>query len=111
MSIKINLRNRSEWDRHGLAAYSDLTGWPVHRRNVGTDDAGAEYGEWFHTPDAPLPAGRRVIYYGHWGTHLPSEDAPHIFAEIFDPADPDELAEFALRVREWESKPEADNQP
>ena len=52
-----------------------------------------------------------MIYYGYWGTHLPSEDAPWIFAEIFCAFDPDEHAEFALRVREWESKPESDDQP
>ena len=43
-----------------------------------------------------------------WGPHLPSEDAPWIFAEVFNTSDPDELAEFAVQVREWESKPESE---
>jgi hypothetical protein len=111
MSFKVNLRNRAEWDRRGLAPHHVLTAWPLRRCNTGTDDAGAEYGEWFYVPDAPLSGGRRVIYYGYFGSGLPSEDAPWIFAEVFDGSDPDELADFSVRVREWESKPESDDQP
>ncbi|MBN9519369.1 hypothetical protein J0H58_12740 [bacterium] len=109
MSVKINLLHRNEWNKHGLLKYSELIDQPITKCNTGQDESG-EYGEWYFVPEAPLPSGRRVIYYAYFGAHLPREDAPWIFAELFDPTD-DELAEYTLRVQQWQGQPERDPQP
>lgn len=108
MSFKVNLRHRDEWNRHGLLKYTELVSQPLIKCNMGADESG-QFGEWFHVPEEPLPSGQRVIYYGYFGAHLPSEDAPWIFAELFDQTD--ELVEFTLRVQHWQSQPERDPQP
>lgn len=107
MSLKFNLRHRREWDQRHLMSYRELVGQPRARRNTGEDHSG-EYGEWFFVPDAPLPTGECVIYYGYYGAHLPRTDAPHIFAQLFDTNDPDDMVEFTFRVQEWYGQPERD---
>lgn len=107
MSYKLNIRHRREWDRHGLLKYRELLAQPVTRCNVGEDESG-EFGEWYYVPAAPLPTGKWVIYYGYYGAHLPRTDAPHVFAQLFDANDPDDMVEFTFRVREWSSQPERD---
>lgn len=110
MSIKINLRHRREWDRHGLLKYRELLAHPVKKCNVGEDEAG-EFGEWYYVPDEPLPGGQQVVYHAYFGSGLPRSDAPWIFAEIFDTSDTDELVEFTHRVHYWQGQPERDQQP
>lgn len=109
MSFKVNLRHCDEWNSHGLLRYADLADQPLIKCNVGEDESG-QYGEWFHVPEEPLPSGQRVIYSAYFGAHLPSEDAPWIFAEVFDPTD-DGLVEYTLRVQHWQGQPERDPQP
>jgi len=110
MSIRINLRQRDVWDRYGLNKDRELIALPITKCNVGEDESG-EFGEWFFYPETTLPSGHHVIYNGYSGAHLPSEDAPHIFAELYDATDSDELAEFTIQIQHWTSQPERDPQP
>lgn len=109
MSFTISAFNHAEWQRHGLAAFSDFAD-QISERNVG-EDAFSGFGEWFFVADDPLPNGDRVIYFGSWGNDNSPGASMYTHAEIFDGDGPDELAEFTLRVYEWESKPEYDDQP
>lgn len=108
MSFTINAFNHYEWARHGLAAFSDFAD-QISECNVG-EDAFSGYGDWFFVPNDPLPNGDRAIYFGSWGNDNSPGASSYTFAEIFDGSDPDELAEFTIRAREWESKPEYDDQ-
>lgn len=105
MSFKISAFNHDEWKRLGLADFADR----ITERNVG-EDAFSGYGEWFYVPDEPLPNGDRVVYFGSWGNDHSPGASSYTHAEVFDGNDPDEMAEFTLRVQEWESKPEHDDQ-
>jgi hypothetical protein len=106
MSFTINAFNHEEWERHGLADFSDFAD-RITERNVG-EDSFSGYGEWFFVPDEPLPNGDRVVYFGSWGNDNSPGASMYTYAEIFDGHD--ELAEFTIRVQEWDSKPEYDDQ-
>jgi hypothetical protein len=108
MSFRISAFNHDEWKRLGLADFADFADC-ITERNVG-EDAFSGYGEWFYVPDEPLPNGDRVIYFGSWGNDHSPGASSYTHAEVFDGNDPDEMAEFTLRVQEWESKPEHDDQ-
>ncbi len=110
MSITVHAFNHREWVKRGLASFGHFAD-RITQRNVGKEDDGGSYGEWFHAPDRPLPNGDRVIYYGSWGSDHSPGASTHTHAEIFDGGDPDDMAEYALRVRHWESQPEFDDQP
>jgi hypothetical protein len=104
MSFTINAFNHEAWARHGLADFGDFAD-QITECNVG-EDAFSGYGDWFFVPDEPLPNGDRVIYFGSWGNDNSPGASMYTHAEIFDGIDPEEVAEFTLRVQEWESKPE-----
>ena len=109
MSFSICAFNHREWSNLGLADFGDFSD-QISECNTG-EDAFSGYGEWFFVPEQPLPNGDRVIYYGSWGNDNSPGASMYTHAEVFDGNDPDELAEFTLRVQEWESKPEYDEQP
>ena len=109
MSITVHAFNHREWVKRGLASFGHFAD-RIARVNVGKEDDGSGYGEWWFAPHDPLPNGDRVIYYGSWDRDHSPGAATHTHAQIFAGNDPDELAEFTLRVREWESKPEFDDQ-
>lgn len=109
MSFTINAFNDKEWTRLGLADFGDFAD-QINECNVG-EDSFSGYGEFFFVPDEPLPNGDRVIYFGSWGNDNSPGASMYTHAEIFDVSDPDQLAEFTLRVQEWEVKPEYDDQP
>lgn len=109
MSFTINAFKHEEWQRLGLADFADFAD-RITECNVG-EDSFSGYGEWFYVPDEPLPNGDWVIYHGTWGNDNSPGASMYTYAEIFDGSDPDEMAEFALRQRDWESKPEYDDQP
>jgi hypothetical protein len=109
MSFSISAFNHDEWQRRGLADFGDLAD-QITECNVG-EDAFSGYGEWFFVPAEPLPNGDRVIYHGSWGNDNCPGASSYTYAVIFDGNDPDELAEFTVCVKEWESKPENDDQP
>ena len=109
MSFTVNAFNHADWHRHGLADFGDF-GDRITEINVG-EDGFSGYGEWFYVPDEPLPTGERVIYYGSWGNDNSPDASMYTHATLFDVSDPDELADFAQRVRELESQPEYDEQP
>ncbi|HET6574105.1 MAG TPA: hypothetical protein VFG68_10915 [Fimbriiglobus sp.] len=109
MSITVHAFDHREWVKRGLASFGHFAD-RITKCNVGKEDDGSSYGEWFHAPDKPLSNGDRVIYHGSWDCdHSPGAPA-HTHAQIFAGSDPDELAEFTVRVREWESQPEFDDQ-
>jgi len=108
MSQTISALDRDEWGRLELEHFSAF----AHRISaVNVGHGRASYGEWFFAPDEPQPVGRRVIYSGCWGEDIRLGDPAHSRAEVFDPADPDELAEFSLSLKNWESQPDFDQQP
>jgi hypothetical protein len=109
MSVTISAFNHDNWQHRGLADFADIAD-QISERNVGEDTFGG-YGEWFFVPDDPLPNGDRVIYFGSWGNDNCPGASTYTHAEVFDGNDPDELAEFTLRMQEWEGKPESDEQP
>jgi hypothetical protein len=109
MSFTLNAFNHTEWKRLGLADFGDFAD-QISECNVG-EDSFSGYGEWFFVPDEPLPNGDRVIYFGSWGNDNSPGASMYTNAEIFDGSDPDELAEFTLRVQEWEAKSEYEDQP
>lgn len=53
MSFSINAFNHAEWDRLGLADFSDFAD-QITECNVG-EDAFSGFGEWFFIPEQPLP--------------------------------------------------------
>jgi len=108
MNFTINAFNHAEWQRHGLADFGDFAD-QITECNVG-EDSFSGYGEWFFVPEDPLPSGERVIYYGSWGNDNSPGASLYTFAELFDVTDPDELAEFTLRVEFMEGQPEYDEQ-
>jgi hypothetical protein len=109
MSFTVNAFNHTEWQRLGLADFADFAE-SITEINVG-EDSFSGYGEWFYVPDEPLPTGERVIYYGSWGNDNSPGASMYTHATLFDGNDPDEMADFALRVRELEAQPEFDEQP
>lgn len=110
MSFTINAFNHTEWERLGLADFGDFAD-QISECNQSEYGDGQLEGEWFFVPDAPLPNGDRVIYFGSWGNNNSPGASSYTNAEIFDGTDPNELAEFTLRVQEWEGRPEYDDQP
>lgn len=109
MSFTICAFNHAECHRHGLADFGDFAE-KITECNVG-EDAFSGYGEWWYAPDEPLPTGERVIYFGSWGNDNSPGASMYTHATIFDGHDSDDMASFALRVRELESQPEFDEQP
>ena len=105
MSKTICAFNHDDWQRYGLAEFGDFAD-RINEVNVGED-----YGEWYFVPDEPLPTGERVIYYGSWGSDHSPGASMYTHATLFDVTDPDELADFTLRVQHLESQPEHDDQP
>ncbi|HLN28594.1 MAG TPA: hypothetical protein VK395_12700 [Gemmataceae bacterium] len=104
MAFTINAFNHSEWQRLGLLDYGDFADM-ISECNVG-EDAFSGYGEWWYVPDDPQPKGDRVIYFGSWGNDNSPGASMYTNAEIFDMNDSSDVAEYAKRVREWESQPE-----
>ncbi len=109
MSFTINAFNHAEWQRHGLADFGDYAECVIEF-NVG-EDSFSGYGEWYFVPDEPLPSGDRVIYFGSWGNDHSPGASTYTHATIFDGDDPEELAEYTVRVRDLETQPEFDEQP
>jgi hypothetical protein len=110
MSKTICAFNHDEWRRYGLANFSDFAEL-INEANVSENGDGTSFGEWWYAPDEPLPSGHRVIYFGSWGNDHSPGASMCTYATLFDGNDPDEMADFALRVRELESQPEFDDQP
>ena len=104
MPFTINAFNHAEWQRHGLADYSDFAD-QITECIVG-EDSFSGCGEWFFVPDEPLPNGDRVIYFGSWGNDNSPGASTYTNAEIFDGNDADDLCAFEDRVNHWESQPE-----
>jgi hypothetical protein len=98
MSKTICAFNHDDWQRLGLADFGSFAD-RVSEVNVGDEGDGGGYGEWFFVPDEPLPSGLRVIYYGSWGSDHSPGASQHTYATLFNVSDPDELAEFTLRVQ------------
>lgn len=109
MSFTICAFNHSDWQRYGLADYSDFAE-KITEINKG-ENSFSVYGEWFYIPEQPLPNGDHVIYFGSWGNDNSPGASQYTHATIFDGGDPDEMIEYALRVRDLESQPEFDEQP
>lgn len=109
MSFTICAFNHAEWQRHGLADFGYFAD-KITEINVG-EDSFSGYGEWFYVPDEPLPNGDRVIYFGSWGNDNSPGASLYTHATVFDGTDPDEVADFAVRVRELVAQPEFDDQP
>ena len=104
MPFSICAFNHADWERHGLADFGDFADL-LTEVNMG-EDAFSGYGEWCFIPDDPQPNGDRVIYFGSWGNDNSPGASMYTHAEIFDGDDPAELAQFAERVKHWESQPE-----
>lgn len=104
MPFTINAFNHEEWNRQGLADYSEFAD-RITECNVG-EDSYSGFGEWFYVPDEPLPNGDRVVYFGSWGNDNSPGASTYTNAEIFDALDPEQLVEFSERVDHWESQPE-----
>jgi hypothetical protein len=104
MPFTLNAFNHDEWERHGLADYSEFAD-RITECNV-SEDSFSGFGEWFYVPDEPLPNGDRVIYFGSWGNDNSPGASTYTNAEIFDFLGPDQLIEFSKRVDHWESQPE-----
>ncbi len=110
MAFTVCAFNHAEWQRLGLQDYADFAD-RVTECNQGEEGDGSGYGEWFFVPDEPLPNGNRVIYFGSWGSDHSPGASQYTHATIFNMDDPDEAAEYTLRVHEMESQPEYDEQP
>jgi hypothetical protein len=105
MPVTINAFNHEQWQRHGLKDYADFAEHATFCNQAEYGDGQLE-GEWFYIDDEPLPNGSRVIYFGSFGNDNSPGASAYTNAEVFDGGDPDEMAEFTLRAREWEAKPE-----
>lgn len=115
MPFSVNAFNHAEWERHGLKDYGDFSE-QVSEVNV-RDFAEGSTGDWFFADDEVLPAmkgvdykgqtpNEKAIYFGSWGNdNSPGADM-YTNAEIFDMDDPEEAAEHARRIAEWEAAPE-----
>ncbi len=110
MAFTIHASNHQEWERLGLQAYPDLAGM-VTKCNQGQDSDGAGYGEWYYVPEEALPGGDRVIYFGSWGRDHPPGASMYTHASVFSMDDPEDAAEYTLRVQGLQSQPEHDEQP
>ena len=108
MAFTVNASNHQEWKYLGLADYGDFADM-VSECNVG-EDAFSGHGEWFYIPEEPLPKNDRVIYFGSWGNENSPGASSYTYAEIFDTDDPEDTAEYAKRVQEWEEQPEWDEE-
>jgi hypothetical protein len=108
MSFTINAFNHKEWASYGLADFGDFAD-KITECNMG-EDAFSGFGEWFYVPDAPLPSGEMVIYFGSWGNDNSPGASMYTHATLFNVSDEGELADFAERVRELEAQPEHDDQ-
>jgi hypothetical protein len=108
MAFTINAFNHAEWQRLGLLDYADFAD-RITECNQGEDAFGG-YGEWYYIPEARLPNNDAVIYYGSWGNDHSPGASMYTHATIFDMDDPDDAAEYTLRVQEMQSQPEYDEQ-
>ena len=104
MPYTINAFNHDEWERQGLADFSDFAD-QISECNMG-EDSFSGFGEWYYVPDEPLPNGDRAIYFGSWGNDNSPGASTYTNAEIFDALDHDQLIEFSERVDHWESQTE-----
>ena len=104
MPFTISAFNHDEWERHGLAKFSDYAE-RITECNLG-DGSFGPFGKWFFVPDEPLPSGNRVIYFGRWGNDDSPGASSYSHAEIFDVVNPEDAKAFENRVRHWESQPE-----
>jgi hypothetical protein len=104
MSFTSNAFNHREWAKYGLADYGDFADM-VTECNQG-EDAFSGYGEWYYIPDDRLANNDAVIYFGTWGNDNSPGASSYTNADIFDMDDPDDAAEYAKRVQEWQSQPE-----
>lgn len=104
MPFTLSSFNHDEWERHGLAKFSDYAD-RITECNLGDGSYGA-FGKWFFVPNEPLPSGDRVIYFGRWGNDDSPGASSYSHAEIFDVANPVDAKAFENRVRHWESQPE-----
>ncbi len=109
MSFTICAFSHAEWQRHGLADYGDFAE-KITECNMG-EDAFSGYGEWWYVPEEALASGERVIYFGSWGNDNSPGASSYTYATLFDMSNPDDLAEFTLRVQHLENQPEFDEQP
>ena len=109
MGYTICASNHAEWFRLGLAEFSEFSEC-INECNMGEDEFSG-YGEWWYVPDEPLPSGERVIYFGSWGNDNSPGASHYTFATLFAASDPEEMAEFTLRVQNLEAQPEFDDQP
>ena len=104
MAFTLNAFNHEEWSRYCLADFGDFADL-VTECNMG-EDSFSGYGEWFYVPDGVLPNNDRVIYFGSWGNDNCPGASMYTHAEIFDMDNPQDAAQYAKRLKEWESQPE-----
>ena len=104
VAFTINAFDDKVWRRHGLADFGDFADM-ISECNVG-EDAFSGFGEWFYVPDERLPDNKGAIYFGSWGNDNCPGASMYTNAEVFDLDDPDDVAEYTKRIREWESRPE-----
>lgn len=105
MPVKFNAFDWKEWEETGLQDFGEFCDLVEYVNQV-EDGWGSEAGEWFYIPENPLPGGKRVIYFGTFGSdHSPGASA-YTYAEVFDLSDPNDVKAFSRRRAAWESLPE-----
>lgn len=109
MALTISAFNHDQWRLLCLQHYADFADH-ITKCNIGEDTTG-DSGDWYYIPDIRLPNNCAVIYHGSWGNDNPLGASFNTHAQVFDMDDPDDAAEYTLRVQHWQSQPECDEQP
>ena len=99
MPICINNFNHKEWEQHGLKDYGDFVDEVGECNQMDYHDHST--GEWFYVNE-----DAKTIYFGTWVNDNAPGASSYTYAEIFDAEDPEDLAKFAERKVNWESRPE-----
>jgi hypothetical protein len=109
MSVNFCAFNHRDWSAYNLADYGDFAEcveW-VNQQEDGCDQL---RGEWWYSPDEVVTVDRqgtfRVIYYGSFGNYNSPGASSYTYAELYDVADADDVADYAKAVERWEGFPE-----
>jgi hypothetical protein len=106
-TITINAFNHREWSLYGLDSIQDMD--CVEYVNQGDDYGDSLRGDWFEVLEQTVSRDGvtfRVIIHGTFANdHSPGASC-YTWANLYDMADADEMAEFAADCLRWESFPE-----
>ena len=101
MPTAYNAYDFASWESIGLEDFADFSDCVSYFNQEDNGDYGS--GEWFYTPDSPLPDGCFVIYGGSYGNYSSPGASSYTYAEVYEAG---EEGAYRERIAELEAFPE-----